>query len=334
VLTGDDVALDPASLFSGLALCPGILLAVSGGPDSMALIRLAAAWRDAFVAPPRLAAATVDHGLRPEAADEAKKVSEWSSALGVPHKILTWMGEKPTTGLQERARAARYRLLFAHMREINATVLATAHHADDQWETVMMRLSRGSGIAGLAGMSRDQELLGGRLVRPLLNLSKAALVRYCHRCGQDYCSDPSNGDPKFARSQWRELAGPLHRLGLTRERAAKLAERAQKCDHALDLLAAQFMADTQNPFESNAYDFAGAQYMPQAIVEYFLQKALTKAAGAPPARLEGVERLAGKLIAALQAGTGLRTTLGGCIVALSRSNQLKIGLELQRKRGR
>jgi tRNA(Ile)-lysidine synthase len=333
VLIGDDAALDPISLFAEVASCSGLLLAVSGGPDSMALMRLAAAWRDASVMPPRLAAATVDHGLRPEAAAEARKVSQWSSALGVPHAILTWTGEKPTARIQERARVARYRLLFSHMREIEASALVTAHHADDQWETVMMRLSRGSGIAGLAGMSRDQTFVGGRLVRPLLNLSKATLVRCCHRYGQEYCSDPSNDDPRFARSQWRDLAAPLHRAGLTRERVAKFAERAQKYDRALVQLATQFMIDAQDSFESNAYDLAGAKHMPQAIIEYFLQSALARASGAPPARLERVERLAGKLIGALRAGTGLRATLGGCTVVLSSGKKLRIGLEPPRKRG-
>lgn len=337
-MSDDEAALEPAKLFSALAPGSKLLLAVSGGPDSMALLRLAAAWRDGSrrdgsLTPPALAAATVDHGLRPESAAEAEKVAEWSRALGIPHRILLWSGEKPTTGVQERARSARYHLLCQHLREIDAEAVATAHHADDQWETVMMRLSRGSGIAGLAGMSGDQEVFGGRLVRPLLQVSKATLVDYCRRHGQAFFNDPSNEDPRFERSKWRELAAPLHRLGLTRERAARLCARAEKFDHALEWAATRFFSKVEISNEKNAYDLSAAEDTPQAIMEYFLQDALSKAAGAPPARLERLEDFARRLGLALRAGTELRATLGGCTLALNRSKRLRIALEPERKRG-
>jgi tRNA(Ile)-lysidine synthase len=333
LLSGDDTA-NPARLFESFAPFSGLLLAVSGGPDSMALLRLAAAWRDAATPPPKLAAATVDHGLRAEAASEAAKVSQWSQALGIPHRILVWTGEKPTTGIQARARSARYRLLLDHMREIEATALATAHHADDQWETLMIRLSRGSGIAGLAAMSRDRDFLGERLIRPLLHLPKATLIAYCRRCGQDFCDDPSNADQRFTRSQWRELAAPLHRLGFTRERAAKLAERAEKCDRALEWAALRFLDDIKIPTESHAYDLSRAENVPTAILEHFLQSALAKVSGDPASRLERLERLAARLRTALRAETELFATLGGCTVALTGDKRLRIGLEVQRRRGR
>lgn len=331
MLTANDEALNPELLFAAVARCSGLLIAVSGGPDLMALLRLAAAWRDKS-ATPRLAAATVDHGLRPEAADEATRVSQWSRALGIPHTILVWTGERPATGIQAKARRARYRLLFDHMREINATALATAHHADDQWETVMIRLARGSGISGLAGMSADQDRLGGRHVRPLLHVSKASLVEYCRRCGQEFFDDPSNANSRFARSAWRELYTPLSRLGLTRERAAKFCERAEKFDRALEWAGGRLLSDTAIATEDNAYDLANAGDTPQAIMEYFLQNALVKVAGHPAPRLERLERLAGRLSLALRSETGLRTTLGGCTFALD-GQQLRIGLEPERKRG-
>ena len=279
-MSGDDTA-DPARLFEPLASHSAVLLAVSGGPDSMALLRLAAAWRDAAPATPRFFAATVDHGLRAGAAIEAAKVADWSRALGIAHKTLVWTGDKPSTGIQARARNARYRLLFDHMREIQATALATAHHADDQWETLMIRLARGSGIAGLAAISRDRDFFGERLVRPLLHLPKAKLVDYCRQCGQDFLDDPSNADPRFARAQWRELAAPLQSLGLTRERAAKFSERAEKCDRALEWVATRFLEDARIPTEKNAYDLSDAQNAPAAIIEYFLQLALARVTGAP-----------------------------------------------------
>jgi len=328
-----DFATNPALLFEPFGRLSGLLLAVSGGPDSMALLHLAAAWRDSAPNAPRICAATVDHGLRPEATREAERVADWSRTRGIAHKTLIWEGEKPATGIQARARIARYRLLFDHMRDIGATALATAHHADDQWETVMIRLARGSGIAGLAGMSRDQNVLGGRIVRPLLDLPKAELTDYCRRCGQDFLDDPSNANPRFARSQWREHAEALHGLGLTRERTAKFSERARKCDQALQWAAARFLEDVSIPTEIHVYDLSGALQTPTAIIEHFLQLALTRLTGIPVARLERVERLAGKLDAALRAETTLFATLGGCALTLTRDRLLRIGLEPQRKRG-
>jgi tRNA(Ile)-lysidine synthase len=326
-------SLDPARLFDWLAPASSLLLAVSGGPDSLALLHLAAAWRDGAAPGPRLQAATVDHGLRPSASQEAAKVSEWSRALGVPHEILVWTGEKPTTGIQGRARVARYRLLFDHMRDIGATALATAHHADDQWETVMMRLARGSGIAGLAGMSRDQTFPGGRLVRPLLHLPKDALTEHCRCCGQPFFDDPANADPRFARSRWRELAPSLHGAGLTRERVAKFSKRAANCDRALEWAAARFLEDVKIPTESNGYDLSGAEIAPQAIMGCFLQRALAKVAGAEASRLHRVESLAARLESALRTRAELFVTLGGCAIALTRDKRLRIALEPPRKRG-
>jgi len=328
-----DVFVNPARLFESFAPFSGLLLAVSGGPDSMALLHLAAAWRDAASASPRLYAATVNHGLRAGAAAEAAQVAGWCRALGVAHKTLVWTGEKPDAGVQARARVARYRLLFAHMREIEATAVATAHHADDQWETVMMRLARGSGIAGLAGMARDQEIFGGRLIRPLLDLPKAALTDHCRQCGQNFFEDPSNDDPRFARANWRAVAAPLHRLGLTPTRVSRLAERAEKCDRALQWAAARFLEQARIPTESHVYDFSNAGQAPAAIVEYFLQLALARVAGESAPRLVRAERLAGKLTAALRAEATCFATLGGCTVALTRDGRLKIEREPPRRRG-
>src|SRR4051812_29251127 len=125
-------------------------VAVSGGPDSLALLLLAARARPGLVE-----AATVDHALRPESAGEAAFVAELCGRLAVPHEILTveWE-EKPETAIQERARIARYRLLGRWAKERGLTALATAHHLDDQAETFLMRLARGAGVKGLAGMRR------------------------------------------------------------------------------------------------------------------------------------------------------------------------------------
>lgn len=331
-MSDDDTKLDPVRLFDGFAPSAGLLLAVSGGPDSMALLQLAAAWRESG-ATQHLAAATVDHGLRPESACEARQVGQWAKALSVSHHILTWDGEKPTTGLQERARHARYLLLFDHLRDIGASALVTAHHADDQWETIMIRLARGSGLSGLAGMSREQDLFGARLIRPLLDASKSQLIDYCRRRGQQFFDDPSNADPRFARAQWRELATSLHSLGFTRRRAAKLAERVDKAEKALDWAANRFFSCVKISPEENVYDLAGADAAPLAIIEHFLQSAVVKTSGVQPPRLERLENLAARLSAALRAGEDLRATLGGCVFSLDRDKRLKVRLETERRRG-
>lgn len=178
-----------------------LLVAVSGGPDSMALLLLAhAALGDAVVA------ATVDHGLRADAAREAAFVADHCRRLGVAHTILS--GELPartrgTANLSARARVLRYRLLEGHMAETGAARLATAHHADDQLETLIMRLNRGAGTAGLAGVRAR----GGRIVRPLLGWRRMDLAALVAACGIAAVADPSNVDDRFDRARLRKALG-------------------------------------------------------------------------------------------------------------------------------
>ncbi len=153
---------------------PVIALAVSGGPDSMALALLLDEWanhRDA-----RIEAITVDHGLRPESAAEAEQVGRWLAVRRVTrHTVLHWSDAKPEAGIQAAARAARYRLMTEHCRAEGILHLCLAHHLDDQVETRAMRAARHSGPAGLAGMSAIREWGGVRLLRPLLGITKQAL---------------------------------------------------------------------------------------------------------------------------------------------------------------
>ncbi len=142
------------SLFNDLADSRALVLAVSGGPDSTALMLLAARWAKARKKSPRLIAVTVDHGLRTESAREAAAVRRQAAKLGIEHRTLRWTGRKPKTGLQEAAREARYRLLGEAAREAGASCILTAHTLDDQAETVLIRLTRGSGLTGLAAMQR------------------------------------------------------------------------------------------------------------------------------------------------------------------------------------
>ena len=190
----------------------GIGIAVSGGPDSVALLLLAAAAR-----PGQIEAATVDHRLRAEAASEAEMVGELCERLGVPHAILSahWK-DKPVTAIQERARRERYRLLGYWAEERSLDALATAHHADDQAETLVMRLNRGAGVRGLAGMRARSKAPGTdiRLLRPLLGWRRSELEQIGRDAGIDAVADPSNHDEQFERARVRKSLAAAEWLDL------------------------------------------------------------------------------------------------------------------------
>ncbi len=163
-------------LFADWASAPALVLAVSGGPDSVALMWLAARWRRALKRGPDLIAVTIDHGLRPEAAREARDVKRLAASLDIPHRTLRWTGAKPKTGLPAAARDARYLLLAKAARSVGAFHVLTAHTRDDQAETLLMRMARGSGIAGLAGMARLTERDGIQLARPFCTSRRRNLL--------------------------------------------------------------------------------------------------------------------------------------------------------------
>jgi tRNA(Ile)-lysidine synthase len=214
-------------------------IAVSGGPDSLALLLLAAAAR-----PGGIEAATVDHALRDGSRAEADLAATVCRRLGLSHAILTaeW-ADKPDTAVQERARAERYRLLAAWTRERGLQALATAHHADDQAETVLMRLNRGAGVRGLAGMRAVARLPGSdlALLRPLLGWRHSELAKLCEAAGIEPAQDPSNQDDRFERVRMRRAmaeSGSLDPDALARS-AANLAMADEALDWAADRLWAQ-----------------------------------------------------------------------------------------------
>jgi tRNA(Ile)-lysidine synthase len=224
-------------LFGGLHHFSPLVLAVSGGPDSTALMVLAARWRGRAKSP-RLIAVTIDHGLRKESKREAKAVEKLATKLAIEHRTLEWTGRKPKTGLQEAARLARYRLLSQVAKEVGAGYVLTAHTLDDQAETVLFRMARGSGIAGLAGMYSSwgmpvEEGIGLQLVRPLLTVPKSRLIATLKVAKIRYANDPSNRDPRFTRSRLRELMPMLAREGLSASRLALLATRVQRVEDTL-----------------------------------------------------------------------------------------------------
>jgi tRNA(Ile)-lysidine synthase len=299
------------------------LLAVSGGPDSTALLHAAAEARG----PALLHAATVDHGLRPEAREEAAAVARQAGALGIPHAVLTWIpdGPPPATGLQAAARTARYRLLATHAAKVGAARLLTAHTRDDQAETVLMRLCAGSGPAGLAGMRPARALGPGlTLARPFLTLPKADLVAWCEVRGIAYAQDPSNADLRFGRVRLRRVLPLLTGEGLTAARLARLAERAARDEDALVRFADDALARLSRPGEGMpVLDGRGLAVLPEAIALRVLDRALDRA-GAPVGRLERLERLAAALLPALQAERPLRRTFRGFMIAADPEGTIRL----------
>jgi tRNA(Ile)-lysidine synthase len=228
------------ALFRGLQDLPGLVLAVSGGPDSTALLVLVARWAKRLKRAPKLIAVTIDHGLRPEAAREAAMVKHLARRLGVTHRTLRWRGRKPRTGLQEAARHARYELLAQIATRARFAHILTAHTLDDQAETVLFRLARGSGLFGLTGMARAAPLpLRGMreifLVRPLLHLPKARLVATLKAARVAYAEDPSNRDPRFTRARLRGLMPVLAREGLDARGLARLAARLRRAESTIQV---------------------------------------------------------------------------------------------------
>lgn len=301
-------------LFGALAGARGLLIAVSGGPDSMALLRMVAHWR-ACRAAPTVCVATVDHGLRAGSREEAEAVAAACADLGLEHAILTWRGEKPVSRLQERARAARYDLLAAHARARGLDTIATAHHADDQVETVLMRLQRGSGPAGLAGMKPLGRVPGNEdiaLARPLLGVAKADLVALCHALGQAFFEDPGNASEVFARGRVRRLLPLLARDGLDGAALLRLAARAARAEAALAALAAERIAALPAERTPERFTVARAALagLPEEVLLRLMAGEIARLTGARP-RLERLERAGAAVAAALAAGETRAGTLGG-----------------------
>lgn len=296
---GDD---EIGPLFTPLSSFASLALAVSGGADSMALMLLVARWlacsRDR--PPPRVIVLTVDHGLRPESAAEAAEVAAEAGRFGFAHRTLTWLGDKPATGRQAAARAARYRLLAEAMASAGCEALVTAHTADDQAETLLMRLARGSGVDGLAAIAPAATLAGVRVLRPLLRVSRLRLVATLAAAGVRWIEDPSNADPAYERVRLRQAAPLLAGLGLTAEMLAMSAGRLERARLALDWVTESVQPGKLaiDPSGVARIEHAFLQTAPEELGLRLLQRALDLA-GEP-----GREPQLGKLEAALTALRG------------------------------
>jgi tRNA(Ile)-lysidine synthase len=302
-------ARDAKRLFAGLAGAPAILLAVSGGPDSVALMWLAARWRRALAQGPRLVAVTVDHGLRPEAAREARDVKRLARSLDLPHHTLRWTGPKPGTGVPAAARAARYRLLAQAARKHGATHILTAHTRDDQAETLLMRMLRGSGVAGLSAMARETERDGVLLTRPLLDVSKAQLIATLKKARIGFADDPTNRDRSFTRPRLRALMPMLAAEGGDTRNLARLAARIARANAALELLvdgAEHYLALKSEDNSGAGFDAALFAVMPEEIRVRLLKRAIDRVGHEGPAELGKVETLLAAMDEALVGTLGQR----------------------------
>ena len=316
-------------MFADLAAEPALILAVSGGPDSTALLYLAARWRAARRPGPHLVAVSIDHRLRPEARHEAAAVKRLCEKLGVEHHTMRWSGAKPSTGIQEAARVARYRLLSVAARRAKARCVLTAHTLDDQAETVLLRLAAGSGPAGLAAM-RPRDVRGGVvLLRPFLGVRKARLVATLRRAKVGWAEDPMNANPAFARPRLRAAEAVLAREGLTPERLGRLAERMARYEQVVAAAAQTARASLADPRRPGRLDGRALLAAPEEVALRLLAGEIA-ACGPPcarekPLRLQRLETLWNDLRRAIADGRTTRRTLAGALIAVDRDQSVVIG---------
>lgn len=333
-------AAEVEALFSDLNHVPALLLAVSGGPDSTALMVLVARWVHALKRTPQLIAVTIDHCLRPESKREANAVARLAKQLGIAHRILRWTGKKPKTGLPQAARVARYRLLAQAARKANASHILTAHTLDDQAETVVIRLTRGSGMTGLAAMQRVSVLpmSGGLfLVRPLLDIAKTRLIATLEAEKIPFADDPSNRDPSFTRARLRDLMPQLAREGLDAGRLSLLARRLKRADLAIeaavDRAKSELMVGLGEGPYTVAFDAAGFARLPAEIALRLLGRAVGQAGFEGPVELGKLEALKVALDSAQTSGSRFRRSLAGAIVTLSKGKIIVERAPARRKTG-
>ncbi|HEY9164343.1 MAG TPA: tRNA lysidine(34) synthetase TilS [Magnetovibrio sp.] len=315
-----------------------VAVAVSGGADSLALVLALAAW-----ARPRniiVTALTVDHGLRADSAAEARQVGAWLLGAGIEHHILTWTGgAEVRTGVQARARAARYALLAQWCRDHAVKALFVAHHQNDQAETFVMRLRRSSTLFGLAAMAPLRELHGVLLCRPLLGVAKARLEAALSEEGQTWVIDPSNANEAFERVRTRALLRHLDGEGVSAGRLAGAARAAGRLVEIMDRAATAFEGEAVTACANGGFSIDAAAFaaLPQVLRERVVTRLLHRMGGrgyAPsPAKVQRLaqwmtqgmtqgmtEGMAGTQLLGQILGQTSRNratsarTLGGCVV--------------------
>jgi len=284
-------------------------LAVSGGGDSVALLHLAHDWaRGRDIA---LCVATVDHGLRPEAVDEARQVAQICAGLGLTHETLKWTGWDGAGNLQDAARRARYALMADWAQAGGVDGVALGHTLDDQAETFLLRLARGSGVDGLSAMQQDWTAQNMRWIRPLLDASRADLRGYLTGRGAQWVEDPSNDDLRFDRVKARRALAELAPLGIDARHLSDSAKRLRDARRALEMAtktAAQGLCRVQG---GDVLIKSALSDLPQDIQARLFSHALMWVATAPYRPRFGALR---DVLSAVLAGN--TRTLHGCLISL------------------
>jgi tRNA(Ile)-lysidine synthase len=270
---------------------------------------LAARWKS----PVKFSVLTVDHGLRPESGREAQQVVTWARGLGFDAHKLSWRETKPATGLQAQARKARYRLMAQWCARHEADGVVSAHTLDDQAETFLMRLARGSGSEGLSAMARDTIVHGVRVLRPLLEIRREKLRVFVKGEGQAFFDDPSNDDTRFERVRVRKAQLALSRAGITPQALAMAARRMGRAREALERSTDGLQGQCVT-FENEGHaivDLAAFAAAPEEIRLRLLARLFARIGGSSDRpELSAIERFG----AWLAGGEGQARTLGGCRV--------------------
>lgn len=300
--------------FAPFEVPPELAVAVSGGRDSLCLALLADQW--ARERGGKVLAFIVDHGLRPEAAREATATCELLAGHGIGSEVLPWTGPKPSTGLQQAAREARYRLLRDACRRHGLLHLLVAHHADDQAETVAMRAARQSGADGLAGMAALLEWPDVRLLRPLLSVPRSRLSATLRARRIPWIDDPSNVDPRFERARLRAagIVAPDQPAAVDGQRAGEEAQVAEAGVALLEL-------DRDGAV---ALDRSGFVQVPAGLQRRLVSRLVQALGGGDhPPRRDRLDRALARLSGAPARGKSGRSqdfTLSGCRFLLRQAN--------------
>jgi tRNA(Ile)-lysidine synthase len=282
--------IDAEAFARALDMCRApspVAIAVSGGPDSMTLMHLAARHAQAHgqTAP---IVFTVDHQLRRESGDEAREVKRAAESMGLRHETLAWHGPKPRANLQHAARTARYALIGDAMRTAGVWALLTGHTLDDQAETFLLRLARGSGLDGLSGMAAIAPFPlatfpGLCVLRPLLSFSKVQVLATARKLGVRYALDPSNHNAAFARTRARAAMPALAAVGVTAERIAQAAAHLRRARAAIEWAERELFARAVqlDPWGYALVDRAPLAAAPHEVGLRFTASLLRMAGGAP-----------------------------------------------------
>ncbi len=268
-----------------------VVVAVSGGADSMALMHMLAEYSKIYKI--SITVLTVDHGLRVESADEARMVKRYARDFGLEHFTLAWSGDKPDTGVEEAARTARYNLMIEFCKKNNISNLFLAHHADDQIETFLINLGRGSGVFGLAGMRVVSKRDSVNLVRPLLNYKRIDLEQYCKQNNLEYVMDPMNDDMDLLRVRVRKNRHVMDEmLGITDDRILlainHLGRVRDSVEHTIDRVISELeIADNRVVFKSNILLDLPVEVQLK-LVSHLIQKI---GGGEYPAKFESIKRI-------------------------------------------